>query len=319
MVDAVLGEGAGYFRPGLLESVLCASFGTCSVIGSMLIVVSYLLFEQLRSSWRRLLVWLSVFDLIQGVFYVSVATPLYGDISPAACTLIGVLNIYSCAGAYLCTACLAYMVNDIISVRSTKQSTLASKIMHFIFLGYPTAVTAFVLVVQYTDGMNVAQKSVISTDNDQFGCWINKQHQLLRWLAAYIPLILSWCVTVYFHIKSYRHLASVTRSPSFTKLLEEGGGNDGVSRTITNVMRRLSLVPLGFAILRLPDMLFRVGEIFSWGLQPAEGPGRWLTVAQSVLNPSQGFWNAILFVLYSESVRQGLVGWCLCRRGIEKM
>ena len=60
--------------------------------------------------------------------------------------------------------------------------------------------------------------------------------------------------------------------PSFTKLLEEGGGNDGVQNDHKRDAEAF-VSASGICDPCLPDMLFRIGEIFSWGLQPAEGPG----------------------------------------------
>ena len=89
-----------------------------------------------------------------------------------------------------------------------------------------------------------------------------------------------------------------------------GGG--AAPASIRNVMRRLQLVPLGFFFLRMPDITYRVIELVTTGPMDSQGVGLSLILLQSALNPLQGAWNALLFILFSERVRAQFVDTCCC-------
>eukprot|EP01104_Vermistella_antarctica_P019234 TRINITY_DN7437_c0_g1_i1.p1 TRINITY_DN7437_c0_g1~~TRINITY_DN7437_c0_g1_i1.p1 ORF type:complete len:391 (+),score=44.41 TRINITY_DN7437_c0_g1_i1:232-1404(+) len=85
--------------------------GCLSVIGSLIIILSYILFPRLRTHARQLVCWLSLADLFQALFFV-----LSEWIVPAkqntACWLLGLFGVFSSVSTFMWTTCIAYFVLD---------------------------------------------------------------------------------------------------------------------------------------------------------------------------------------------------------------
>jgi len=238
------------------EQYVTTIVGGFSIIGSIIIILAYSVVDQSATTlWRTLMLFLSVFDLQQGLYYVSVGVFNYtkiGEMTPL-CTGIGLSNIYSTTASYLCTACVAFLVNDIVRTNPKVTSGVRLKI---IFLGYPFFVSILALVLHEMGG---DKDPVITAGQDQYGCYINQNHQILRWIASYIPLLISWFLCAWFNWTAYQRLKQVSTSTASNS--DEKNNVDETNPVIHNMMRRLLIVPFGFIILRLPDLSFRFIEL----------------------------------------------------------
>ena len=301
------------------EKKLCITLGALSCFGALVIILSYVLFKQLRSLWRWLLVWLSIFDFIQGAFYIFNGLVPPSALSADTCAVVGLANVLSCLCSFLCTACISYVVVDVVSMRqlnSEHAGNISLKRFYAIFLGYP-ALIGFIIISMHVTSMG----DVITVDLDQYGCYINHDYEWLRMIATYIPCILTWVFTLVFYIRAVRRLAQVSSLVSVDFIEDDVRRTRSNSRAahavLRSVMWRLSLIPLGFVMLRLPDVMYRVMELF---FRPSEmlqlrttNFGQILISMQAALNPAQGLWNMLLFVVFPESVRQRFVDCCSLR------
>ena len=310
----------------LTEKYITTTVGTLSVLGSAIIILEYSLVDTSPQTplWRTLMICLSVFDMQQGVYYISVGLLDYTDIGRITplCTAIGLSNIFSTTAAYLCTGCIAYLVHDIIQPIPRVTS---GRFIYALFLGYPFIVS----VVAWADNLS---HDVITPGFDLYGCYINKENQLLRWVASYIPLVLSWLACGIYNLSAYRRLKQVSKgstarsntgspgsnSPgSYSPISNSSSdGNEDVNfngnAVIHNMMRRLLIVPFGFVLLRLPDLCFRLLELYYTKNPGVMVVGDWAVVLQSALNPAQGTWNCVLLAIYSTRLRQQFLQWCCC-------
>tara|TARA_B100000795_G_scaffold209037_1_gene162557 strand:+ start:227 stop:1231 length:1005 start_codon:yes stop_codon:yes gene_type:complete len=283
------------------EQYVTTIMGICSVFGSAIIIIAYAVVDQSPTTlWRNLMIFLSIFDMQQGFYYISVGLFNYTDVGKITplCTAIGLSNIYSTTASYLCTGCIAFLVNDIVKATPVVKN---GRYIYLIFLGYPLLVSVAVFVLHM-----VGKEPVITPDTDQYGCYINQSHELERWIASYIPMLSSWVVCSIYNLQAYRRLKQVVTPGSD---VTENNGN----RVIHNMMRRLLIVPFGFVLLRLPDISYRILELFYREQNVNEMQiADWFVFLQAGLNPAQGVWNCVLLAIYSRRLRRGFLEWCCC-------
>lgn len=284
------------------EQWLCSSVGFLSVIGSVCLILSYVLFKSLRSTWRWLLLWLSMFDLAQGAFYVLVAFVDVSGISDGACLVLGLANIATCSASFLCTMCISFLVVDLVSLHPTTDALQLRRMLRLyysIFIGYPFCVAVIIVILHVT-----TKGGVVTVDDDQYGCYINHHHEMLRMVSTYIPLFVSWVLTVIFYLRSVMKLKRIHRDHS----------RSNSSEILRQVMWRLSMVPLVFIMIRLPDAMNRVAELNMpqgrMGWLETTDFGRTVVLIQAAFNPSQGLINGVLFVLCPRRVRRKFYNRC---------
>ena len=294
------------YQLNLYEKYVTTIVGTLSVFGAAIIILAYTWVDNSPKTplWRSLMIFLSIFDMQQGAYYISVGLFNYTEIGMVTplCTAIGISNVYATTAAYICTGCIAYLVHDIIQ---PVPRVVSGKLIYLTFLGYPLIISAVAWAANLS-------RPVITPDVDQYGCYINKDNELLRWVASYIPMVVSWVVCSVYNFTAYRRLKQVSDSI--------GDGNDRTNNptsesgnaVIRNMMRRLLIVPFGLIVLRLPDLSFRLLELCnnSSNTNVAE----WFVLLQSALNPMQGAWNCVLLAIYSKRLRQHFLEWCCCGR-----
>ena len=268
------------------EQYVTTIVGGFSIVGSIIIILAYSVVDQSATTlWRTLMLFLSVFDLQQGLYYVSVGVFNYtkiGGMTPL-CAGIGLSNIYSTTASYLCTACVAFLVNDIVRPNPKVKSGVRLKI---IFLGYPFFVSILALVLHEMGG---DKDPVITVGRDQYGCYINQKHQILRWIASYIPLLISWFLCAWFNWTAYQRLKQVSTASSSDENVDE------TNPVIHNMMRRLLIVPFGFIILRLPDLSFRLIELL-WRSDQDGTVAHWAMALQSGEFLYYSQWHVTLLV-----------------------
>jgi len=161
---------------------------------------------------------------------------------------------------------------------------------HVVCWGYPFLAAVIVIVVHHYDGLIVACGKY---GIDCFGCFIGPHEMGYRLLMIYFPLWSSWCFVCIMYLLTYfklRHL--------------QLGGNDPV--LIQNFRRRLLLIPFVYILIRIPESVFRIREYRLFYIDDLDFPQQVddltlivLNWAQACINPSQGFFNFILFVLAS--------------------
>lgn len=231
-----------------------------SALGSLLIVWSYVLLRESRTFGRRLLVVLSVQDLLVAASYA-----LPGTEGRAACRVqAAAISFFSCTSV-MWTACIAFYIRA-----AARGSVPASELEARYGARFHAAVWP---VAAAAAGVTVATPARF----DEQWCWIAGSRY--DFLTVYGVLWAAWAVCFYW----YRGTA---------RLLD--GGGEGP-------LRRLAWVPLVLVAIRLPGSAHRVYR--------AAGGGsvEWLACLQAAGDPSQGFADALIFVVLNHKVRQELV------------
>jgi len=87
-------------------SITACCVGAMTVCASVIVLVSYFLFKEMRSISRLLIAWLSLCDLVQGVFF---AFSLLG-VCICVCVCVCVcMCMYVCVFVYVCMCIYIYI------------------------------------------------------------------------------------------------------------------------------------------------------------------------------------------------------------------
>ena len=282
---------------GRLQEAVYVFCGSLTIVGTLSIILSYVLFVPLRSRWRQLLVLLSFFDLCQGLFYIGNYFHYSSGESDLStfCKAQRYFNIFTCTTSFFCTACISIYVCDMLNLEISPQREQRVVVLTYALpLGYSLLVCIILFFFDRQHGYQV-----VGGDPDSFGCYITHNFVSMRVLCTYAPLIASWAVTVIFYVKSLLRLKALVKSST--------NDSQNVRNDLISVQRRLMLVPLAFVLLRLPDFLYRVIE-YPAGPRFQHSPaGQLLNLACAIANPSQGFINSVIFVAFSWRVRRSFM------------
>eukprot|EP00947_MAST-08B_sp_MAST-8B-sp1_P001387 g1387.t1 len=249
------------------------------MLSSTVIIVSYLAFPKLRSTWRLYLTLLSAMDFMQGVFYfsnaiaadanqghlnISHAQHVWKLSATAGCKMQAFFGMYSSTSSYLWTAGMAFFVHRLVRnwcsfLRGNMQTNTkgeGSCWYPLVALGYPLLIQVALLV---TDALTPQQDPIIGYDDDDYGCFIRQKYPAWRYLGYYLPLWLSIMVTFVCYVAVSVKIRQMS--------LAAGDAAPGLVR----IRRKMLLVPLAFLILRLPESIFRIAEAI-YVAQGGDGP-----------------------------------------------
>jgi len=262
--------------------VIAASLGALSSIASFVIIYAYSKNTSQRSDWDKLLVWLSLCDLGQGIYFLLVLTTKW---NLDWCVILGFWGIFTEAASCFWTAAVAhYLFKRIRSMKELVEKKAASKFYHLLAWGYPTLVMLATIVIQSSQGQSLL---VRCEDEDCLGCFYQIEQWPYRFVSIYLPQWSSWLTTLFLYIITYRTLKSFDKSPE-----------------VSNLRKKLMLIPLCFILLRIAETVLRVREyVYYFSLDKAMPTDTFTNVLyylQCVCNPSQGIFNFVLFVLLSK-------------------
>lgn len=229
---------------------------TVSVIGSGFIIIMYLSFSDLRKFAFRLVVMLSVCDLILG-FGIYLGD---GNVDNTLCNIQAFLIQFGSLGEVLWTAVIAYSIREVVLIQPRNTQIENKMKIYHIFVW----TTTFVL-------------SVLPFFSNSYGdadgwCWISKygDHNKVWgtfWIMAcfYVPL---W-ITIVFIIVIYRRTVRV------------------LDRSAEN-FKRMRWYPLVLIVIYFFATIDRVSQLF--------GPANYeLSVFRVFFASLAGFFNALIY------------------------
>eukprot|EP00697_Spironema_sp_BW2_P017767 gnl/Spiro4/9562_TR5070_c0_g1_i1.p1 gnl/Spiro4/9562_TR5070_c0_g1~~gnl/Spiro4/9562_TR5070_c0_g1_i1.p1 ORF type:complete len:356 (+),score=82.73 gnl/Spiro4/9562_TR5070_c0_g1_i1:58-1125(+) len=153
-------------------SVVC---GSLSIAGSLFILVSLVQFAELRTFSARLLVWLSVVNLIAPI------SQFQRSPTDSNCQWFAMLGQFFYVSSFLWTLCIAINLYVVVVLEAKmKKVKRLEKWYHLLSWGFP----AFTLLM--LDG---------SYGRAGAWCWIAASHGLQRLLCFYLPLLIVMLVS----------------------------------------------------------------------------------------------------------------------------
>jgi len=252
---------------------LASSF---SLLGALAILCSWF-FPETRSPTRRLVIILSIADIISSQTYLW---PI--ESNQILCQVQAVVSSHFTTTSFWLTALIG--IHLYLSIkRNLAFAERCTKYLIMFCLAYPT-VTSVVLILTHRTGRldSLPWCFIPKKENDYI--WM-----ILRIAVIYGPLWICWILTIVFYILTKRE---INRTLNRTSIVTRGSLKE------FSIQRKLTFIPIVFALIRLPGTIHRVLNMLS---SKDYFP---LALLQSIGDPLQGFANGIMYVLFTKKVRE---------------
>ncbi|EDL81177.1 rCG31025 [Rattus norvegicus] len=273
-----------------------------SALGSGLLVATHALWPDLRSRARRLLLFLSLADLL------SAASYFYGVLQDFAgtswdCVLQGALSTFANTSSFFWTVAIAlYLYLNI--VRATRGPCTDHLVwaFHLISWGVPLAITVAAVCLKKI-GYDASDVSV-------GWCWINLEAEdrvLWMLLTGKLWEMLAYILLPLLYLLVRKHINRAHQALSEYRPIWEGRQLQRGSPT-SMADKKLILIPFIFICLRVWSTVRFVLTLC--GSPVVQAPV--LVVLHGIGNTFQGGANCIMFVLCTRAVRTRLFSLCCC-------
>lgn len=288
------------------EQVLVLFSCALSFLGSSLIILTYVLWSDLRTTPRKLLVFLSVSDALSAASYAVGVWTLFRSDS-AGCVAQGAVSTFSNTSSFFWTVAIAVYLYIFIVRCSQRTADSLLLLFHLISWGVPLAITV-VAVCLNKIGYDASEVSV-------GWCWIRIQapdRVLWMLLTGKIWEFLSYLVlpVLYVLIRRHIHVAHAALS-EYRPILASRAASHPFS-SMADI--KLTLIPVIFIVLRMWSTVRFV--LLLAGSSARQHP--LLVTLHGVGNTSQGAANCIMFVFFTKPIRTRLCSvLCCCSCGEE--
>jgi len=232
-----------------------------SFVGSLAIILSFIKMKSYRSYLHiRLILYLSISDILYDItWWIDTSNKIPCLVAAITGHILGIACVmWSICFAHNFRRMLTQEINPLTV--TTNQQNLKLDIYYHIFVW---AVCSILVAIPFINGI------------DSFGhiggwCWILPQYQYMRFATYYIPIFIVFVYTTYIYIR-------------VSLLLK----NQNVHHSSVTYMKYYILV---FILIWICPFINRVQNIFD-----AEHPWFVVNLLAAISDPSQGFWNAIVY------------------------
>ncbi|KAL6482913.1 hypothetical protein MHYP_G00077850 [Metynnis hypsauchen] len=286
------------------EQVVILLSCVLSFLGSLVIICSYATWGDLRTTPRKLLVFLSVADLLSALSYFYGVVKVFNS-NTKDCIAQGAISTFANTSSFFWTVAIAIYLYIFIVKSSQRLADSLVLYFHLISWGVPLSITVAALALQKI-GYDASEVSV-------GWCWVSIQeedHVLWMLLTGKIWEFLAYVTLPILYILIKRHIHKAHEALSeYRPILATSPTSQSLS---TMADRKLTLIPIIFIALRMWSTI-------RFLLMLANSPARQnpvLVTLHGIGNTFQGAANCIMFVLCTRPVRARLVA-LLCCRGRE--
>ncbi|KAM9856050.1 G-protein coupled receptor 157 [Aulostomus maculatus] len=288
-----------YFSEQVIVLASCA----LSFLGSSLIILTYICWADLRTTPRRLLVFLSVSDWLSAVSYAFGVWRVFSSDS-LDCVVQGAVSTFANTSSFFWTVAIALYLYVFI-VRASK--SLADSLVlffHLVSWGVPLAITVAAVCLNKI-GYDASEVSV-------GWCWVRIQapdRVLWMLLTGKIWEFLAYVIlpVLYVLIKRHIHIAHAALSEYRPILANRAPSHPFSSMADT----KLTLIPVIFIVLRIWSTVRFV--LLLAGSPARQNPV--LVTLHGIGNTSQGAANCIMFVFFTQPIRSRLcTALCCCSK-----
>lgn len=283
----------------LSEQVVVLISCTLSFLGSSLIIITYIAWSDLRTTPRKLLVWLSVSDWLSAVSYAyGVGKVFHAD--AVDCVVQGAISTFANTSSFFWTVAIAVYLYVFI-VRSNKRAADSLVLFfHLISWGVPLAITSAALCLNKI-GYDASEVSV-------GWCWVKieaSDHVMWMLLTGKIWEFLAYVTlpVLYILIKRHIHIAHAALS-EYRPIL----ASSSAAHSSSMADMKLTLIPVIFIFLRIWSTVRFI-------LLLANSTARQhpvLVTLHGIGNTFQGAANCIMFVLFTRPIRMRLCNALCC-------
>ncbi|XP_051914437.1 G-protein coupled receptor 157 [Hippocampus zosterae] len=288
----------------LSEQVVVLCSCAMSFVGSSLIIVTYISLADLRTTPRKLLLFLSVADWLSAVSYAFGVWKVFDSDSPD-CVAQGAISTFANTSSFFWTVAIAVYLYVLIVQSSQRAADSLVLVFHLVSWGVPLSITVAAVCLNKI-GYTASEVSVgwcwVRIHTPDRVLWMLLTGKIWEFFAYLILPILYILIKRHIHtahaaLSEYRPLlANRTTSYSFSSMAD----------------MKLTLIPIIFILLRIWStirfILLLVGSPARQNLV--------LVMLHGIGNTSQGAANCIMFVFFTAPVRMRLfASLCCCRVG----
>ncbi|CAG6021303.1 G-protein coupled receptor 157 isoform 1-T1 [Menidia menidia] len=285
----------------LSEQVVVLCTCALSFLGSSLIILTYIIWSDLRTTPRKLLVYLSVSDWLSAVSYAFGVWRVFRTDSPD-CVAQGAISTFSNTSSFFWTVAIAVYLYVFIVRSSQRVADSLVLPFHLVSWGVPLIITVTAVILNKI-GYDASEVSV-------GWCWVRihaPDRVLWMLLTGKIWEFLAYLTlpVIYILIKRHIHKAHMALS-EYRPIL----ANRRPSYSFSSMAdMKLTLIPIIFIALRIWSTVRFI-------LLLADSPVRQnpvLVTLHGIGNTSQGAANCIMFVLFTQPIRNRLcTALCCC-------
>ncbi|KAM8830324.1 G-protein coupled receptor 157 [Synchiropus picturatus] len=294
-----MNETVVYFSEQVVVLVSCG----LSFLGSSLIILTYILWSDLRTTPRKLLVFLSVSDWLSAVSYAYGVWSVFHRDS-TECVVQGAISTFANTSSFFWTVAIAVYLYIFIVRSSQRVADSLQLSFHLVSWGVPLVITVAAVCLGKI-GYDASEVSV-------GWCWVKINiHDRVVWMLltgkiwefmAYLTL-----PVLYILIRRHIHIAHAALSeyrPILATRLQ--------SHPFTSMADvKLTLIPIIFITLRIWSTVRFI-------LLLADSPARWnpvLVTLHGIGNTLQGAANCVMFVFFTQPIRRRLCStFCCCSK-----
>eukprot|EP01084_Bolivina_argentea_P059938 109497_1 len=182
----------------------CASF---SVIGSLFIIISYLIFSKLQQKFSySLIFYLAIADLIRsiGKIWGSFLSDHYKFNSQ--CSIAGLITNFGGISSFFFVAVIAIVMYTCVNMQFGQYWNVSTDILRKRKYMFAIVIWTIALII-----------SLLPFSQNAYGyvgawCWIQSDYHHWRWLCFYGPLIFIFIFCIIMYIVITRHLQKIEQS-----------------------------------------------------------------------------------------------------------
>ncbi|GAA6222877.1 probable G-protein coupled receptor 157 [Lates japonicus] len=285
-----------YFSEQVVVLCSCA----LSFVGSSLIILTYIIWSDLRTTPRKLLVYLSVADWLSAVSYAFGVWRVFHTDS-VDCVVQGAISTFANTSSFFWTVAIAVYLYVFIVRSSQRVADRLVWVFHLVSWGVPLIIT-IAAVAMNKIGYDASEVSV-------GWCWVRihaPDRVLWMLLTGKIWEFLAYLTlpVLYILIKRHIHIAHAALS-EYRPIL----ANRPPSHSFSSMAdRKLTLIPVIFIVLRIWSTVRFI--LLLAGSPVRQNPV--LVTLHGIGNTSQGAANCIMFVLFTQPIRTRLCAMLCC-------
>ncbi|XP_070695617.1 G-protein coupled receptor 157 [Pempheris klunzingeri] len=287
----------------LSEQVVVLFSCALSFVGSSLIILTYIIWSDLRTTPRRLLVYLSVSDWLSAVSYAFGVWRVFHTDS-LDCVVQGAISTFANTSSFFWTVAIAVYLYIFIVRSSQRVADSLVLFFHLVSWGVPLAITVAAVSLNKI-GYDASEVSV-------GWCWIRihtPDRVLWMLLTGKIWEFLAYLTlpVLYILIKRHIHIAHAALS-EYRPILASRPASHSFSSMAD---MKLTLIPIIFIVLRIWSTVRFI--LLLVGSPARQNPA--LVTLHGIGNTSQGAANCIMFVLFTQPIRKRLcTALCCCSK-----
>ncbi|XP_042346952.1 G-protein coupled receptor 157 [Plectropomus leopardus] len=287
----------------LSEQVIVLCSCALSFLGSSLIILTFVIWSDLRTTPRRLLVYLSVSDWLSAVSYAFGVWRVFHTDS-LECVAQGAISTFANTSSFFWTVAIAVYLYVFIVRSSQRVADSLVVFFHLISWGVPLAITVAAVCLNKI-GYDASEVSVgwcwVSIHAPDRVLWMLLTGKIWEFLA-YLTL-----PVLYILIKRHIHVAHAALS-EYRPIL----ANRPLSHSFSSMAdMKLTLIPIIFIVLRILSTVRFI--LLLAGSSARQNPV--LVTLHGIGNTSQGAANCIMFVLLTRPIRTRLcTALCCCSK-----